>query len=181
MELSPGIAAVAPAEASVADTEHTRADVPPIVAPAPWIAFGAMALGVALDSLHSFGALAQLPSPIRHPAALALIAGGCWSMFCGLTIFRRAGTAFQPWIPTRVVTSGGIYSRTRNPMYQGLLLLLLGLAMLLRSDWTALLLMPAAMLIHYGVVLREEAYLERRFGEGYRAYQAAVRRYGWPF
>jgi protein-S-isoprenylcysteine O-methyltransferase Ste14 len=44
-----------------------------------------------------------------------------------------------------------------------------------------LMLMPAAMLMHYGVVLREESYLERRFGEAYRQYLAAVPRYGWPF
>jgi protein-S-isoprenylcysteine O-methyltransferase Ste14 len=36
------------------------------------------------------------------------------------------------------------------------------------------------MLIHYGVVMREERYLERRFGETYRAYLAEVPRYGWP-
>src|SRR3569833_355493 len=42
-------------------------------------------------------------------------------------------------------------------------------------------LMPAAMVMHYGVVLREENYLERRFGEVYRQYMAAVTRYGWRF
>jgi protein-S-isoprenylcysteine O-methyltransferase Ste14 len=42
-------------------------------------------------------------------------------------------------------------------------------------------LMPAAMVMHYGVVLREESYLERRFGETYRQYLAAVPRYGWRF
>jgi protein-S-isoprenylcysteine O-methyltransferase Ste14 len=37
------------------------------------------------------------------------------------------------------------------------------------------------MLVHFGVVLREESYLERRFGDSYRRYRAAVPRYGWPF
>ena len=66
-------------------------------------------------------------------------------------------------------------------MYQGFLILVLGIAVLLRSDGSVLMLMPAAMLVHYGVVLREESYLERRFGEAYRQYMAAVPRYGWPF
>jgi protein-S-isoprenylcysteine O-methyltransferase Ste14 len=89
--------------------------------------------------------------------------------------------AFQPWRPTRTIAAQDIYAHTRNPMYQGFMLLALGLAVVLRSDGGVLMLMPAAMLIHYGVVLREESYLERRFGEGYLQYKAAVPRYGWPF
>jgi protein-S-isoprenylcysteine O-methyltransferase Ste14 len=81
--------------------------------------------------------------------------------------------------PERLVTSG-IYARTRNPMVQGYLLSVLGIAVVLGSDGSMLMLMPAAMLMHYGVVLREESYLERRFGEIYRQYMAAVPRYGRP-
>jgi protein-S-isoprenylcysteine O-methyltransferase Ste14 len=42
------------------------------------------------------------------------------------------------------------------------------------------LLIPAAFVIHYGVVVREEAYLVRKFGEAYRRYKDTVPRYGWP-
>ena len=65
--------------------------------------------------------------------------------------------------------------------YQGFIILVLGLGVLLRSDGTMLMLLPAAVLVHYGVVLREERYLDRRFGEAYRRYRDAVPRYGWPF
>jgi protein-S-isoprenylcysteine O-methyltransferase Ste14 len=41
-------------------------------------------------------------------------------------------------------------------------------------------LVPGAMLIHFGVVKREERYLEAKFGDAYRRYKAAVPRYGWP-
>jgi hypothetical protein len=42
-----------------------------------------------------------------------------------------------------------------------------------------LLMIPALLLLHYGVVLREEQYLERKFGQVYRDYKARVPRYGW--
>jgi protein-S-isoprenylcysteine O-methyltransferase Ste14 len=40
---------------------------------------------------------------------------------------------------------------------------------------------PALIILHYGVVLREERYLERKFGEAYRLHKASVPRYGWRF
>jgi protein-S-isoprenylcysteine O-methyltransferase Ste14 len=69
----------------------------------------------------------------------------------------------------------------RNPVCQGMIILALGIAVLLRSEGSVLMLMPATMVMHYGVVLREESYLEHRFGEVYRQYMAAVPRYGWRF
>ena len=68
-----------------------------------------------------------------------------------------------------------------NPAYQGGTLALLGLALLVKADWIVLLMIPALLLLHYGVVLREEQYLERKFGQVYRDYKARVPRYGWKF
>ena len=106
---------------------------------------------------------------------------GCWVVFQANVVFRRLGTAFQPWKPTSAIASADIYGRTRNPMYQGFFIMGPGIAVVLRSDWGILLLIPAALILHFGVVLREERYLKRKFGERYLAYMAAVPRYGWPF
>ncbi len=52
-----------------------------------------------------------------------------------------------------------------------------GLAIAFDSLWPLVMLVPFALVIRYGVVAREEAYLERRFGEVYRGYRARVRRW----
>jgi protein-S-isoprenylcysteine O-methyltransferase Ste14 len=169
------------AAASSAEPQLARDAVPWIIAPSPVIAFGALLLGLGFDALHAFGALARMPALVRTFAALLLIALGAWYVIRANVVFRRAGTPFEPWRPSRIIAAQDIYARTRNPMCQGFLILALGLAVLLSSDGAVLMLMPAAMLVHYGVVLREEAYLERKFGESYGQYKAAVPRYGWPF
>jgi protein-S-isoprenylcysteine O-methyltransferase Ste14 len=169
-----------PTVASSADTQRPGADVPSIVAPGPWIVFGALVPGVAFDSLHAVRLLAHVPAIVRNSAAVLLILLGAWCIFHANVAFRRADTPFQPWRPTRTIAAQGIYASTRNPMYQGFLLLVLGIAILFRSDGTVLMLMPGAMLMHYGVVMREERYLARRFGESYLRYMEAVPRYGWP-
>jgi protein-S-isoprenylcysteine O-methyltransferase Ste14 len=59
--------------------------------------------------------------------------------------------------------------------------MIVGIAIVFASEWMLLILIPAAAVLHFGVVLREERYLELRFGDEYRRYRQAVPRYGWPF
>jgi len=56
-----------------------------------------------------------------------------------------------------------------------------GLALMLGSDWMLILIVPAFLMLHFGVVLREERYLEHKFGPPYLAYKRSVPRYGWKF
>jgi protein-S-isoprenylcysteine O-methyltransferase Ste14 len=151
-----------------------------VLAPPPLIALATLALGLFFDWLW--------PAPLLHdllgfPARIAL--GGV-PMAAGLVIaiiaernFHRIGTNAFPWQPALRLATTGIYAHTRNPMYLGLGLFTAGLATALASAWTLGLLIPAALVLHYGVVLREERYLERKFGDDYRAFKAAVPRYGW--
>ena len=85
-----------------------------------------------------------------------------------------------PWQPALKLVSSGIHGYLRNPMYVGGELMIGGLAIALANDWMLVLLVVAALVIHYGVVLREERYLEAKFGEPYRRYMHSVPRYGWP-
>jgi protein-S-isoprenylcysteine O-methyltransferase Ste14 len=66
-------------------------------------------------------------------------------------------------------------------MYVGGTLFLAGLSILLASDWMLVMTIVFVVVIHFGVVKREERYLEAKFGETYRRYMSAVPRYGLPF
>jgi len=66
---------------------------------------------------------------------------------------------------------------SRNPIYLGLFLVYGGIGLAARSPWALILTLPLAITIRYGVVAREEAYLEGRFGDAYREYKARVRRW----
>ena len=63
------------------------------------------------------------------------------------------------------------------PAIGALVLGLIGLAIGFNSLWPLLTLVPFALVINYGVIAREEAYLERKFGDVYRGYRARVRRW----
>jgi protein-S-isoprenylcysteine O-methyltransferase Ste14 len=151
-----------------------------VIAPPPVIAVAALVLGLALDWLFP---IPSLRSVLSLPARLGL--GGVAAM-AGIALamraeasFRRIGTHALPWKPALQLATAGIYAHTRNPMYLGLGLLVLGLGVALGSSGTLLMLVPGALVLHYGVVLREERYLDRKFGAGYRSFKAHVPRYGW--
>ena len=54
---------------------------------------------------------------------------------------------------------------------------LIGLGIAFDNIWLLLMLVPFALVIRYGVVAREETYLDRKFGDGYRGYRSRVRRW----
>jgi protein-S-isoprenylcysteine O-methyltransferase Ste14 len=164
-------------DGSVTDNRDTAR----IIAPPPLIAIGVLLIGFALDRLSPIGmAGAIVPRSARFFIGSALVMFAAWPMARALWRFHLAGTHAEPWKPTTALVAGGIYRRTRNPMYQAFGLFILGLAFAFASDWTFLLLPFGALIIHFGVVRREERYLEARFGDDYRHLRETVPRYGWP-
>ena len=89
----------------------------------------------------------------------------------------RAGTNVPTNRPTTAIVEGGPYRFTRNPIYMGMFGGLIGLGIAFDNPWLLLLMALFALVIRYGVVAREEAYLERMFGDAYRGYRRRVRRW----
>jgi len=157
-------------------------DTAGVIAPPPLIALGVVVIGLALDWLLPNGLLkALLPFAARVPIGATLMAAGGLLGLAAVREFWAAHTHVEPWKPTSALVASGIFHMLRNPMYVGLGLLAAGVAFALASDWTIVMLVPGALLIHFGVVRREERYLEAKFGDAYRQYKTAVPRYGISF
>ncbi|MCG7984450.1 MAG: isoprenylcysteine carboxylmethyltransferase family protein [Candidatus Thiodiazotropha lotti] len=95
----------------------------------------------------------------------------------GMREFHASRNPVAPIRPVNRLMVSGPYRFTRNPLYLSLILLQLGLALVFLNGWMVLLLLPVVVIVRYYVVAREEAYLLRRFGSDYQAYQERVRRW----
>lgn len=156
-------------------------DTAGVLAPPPLIGAAAVVLGLVLDRLLPAYVLSVLLSrPERILIGGAIMAAGFALALPAILAFRRAGTDVEPWKPSSALVTDGVYRRLRNPMYVGATLLLAGFAILFASDWTLVMTIAFAVIVHFGVVMREERYLEAKFGNAYRKYKAQVPRYGWP-
>jgi len=91
--------------------------------------------------------------------------------------FRRAGTSVVPGEPSAVLLETGPYRYTRNRIYISFIIFYFGLAIVLTNAWMLVLLIPLLIVLQRDVVEREEAYLQSKFGEAYRKYQARVPRW----
>ncbi|HEY1311859.1 MAG TPA: isoprenylcysteine carboxylmethyltransferase family protein [Pseudolabrys sp.] len=156
-------------------------DTAGVIAPPPLIALAALLLGLALDWLMPAYVLTVLLTfDARIFLGVVLVAAGCALPISARSAFVEIGTNVNPFKPARALATAGVYAYLRNPMYIGLALIVAGLGIALASDWTLVMLVPAMLLIHFGVVAREERYLEAKFGDAYRQYKVRVPRYGIP-
>lgn len=162
--------AMEPAEQHATDTETAGLIVRP-----PLLYLGALLLGLALDRL--------LPLPVPAAGLPLWIAGGALVLIglalgvAGVRNFSAAGTPVQSVKPTCALVTTGIHGWSRNPIYLGMFLIYGGIGIAAHSPWILAITLPLAIVMRYGIVAREEAYLEQRFGEPYRAYKARVRRW----
>jgi protein-S-isoprenylcysteine O-methyltransferase Ste14 len=150
-------------------------DTAQVIIPPP-IAWGlAIIAGLALNWLAPLPFLpAGLPAiPPGVTVCLLALALGVWAV----VTMTRAGSNVPTNMPSITIVEGGPYRFTRNPIYLGMFLVLIGLAIALDDLWLLLMLVPFALVIRYGVIAREEAYLERKFGGVYRGYCFRVRRW----
>jgi protein-S-isoprenylcysteine O-methyltransferase Ste14 len=154
--------------------DATGTDTPGVIIFPPLLYVGTLLLGL---SLHWFWPLHLTHSPWRWisgavMAGLSVVLGG-WANFT----MRRAGTNVIPSQPALAIVSNGPFRFTRNPIYLANAAIYLALALIFNTLWPFLLFVPMLLVLQWGIIRREERYLEAKFGEPYLAYKARVRRW----
>ena len=104
-----------------------------------------------------------------------IVAG--WLAISAGRAFSAAGTNVDPAKPALAIARSGPYRFTRNPMYLGMVCLISGLGLFFSLDHVIFIAPILFLTLHYGVVLREEAYLAEKFGADYEALKANTRRW----
>lgn len=154
--------------------QPAASDHPSVIAPPPVIAALLLVVGVVLEL--------NFPVKILNVIFTSLFG---WLLvlsafvIAGLCIlkFRRKGTNIQTRKPATTIVTTGFYRFSRNPIYVSFVILLLGLGIAFNSLWIFLSVVPFVAIMNWGVISREEAYLEHKFGEDYLTYKSQVRRW----
>lgn len=114
---------------------------------------------------------------MTQPLGWLLIGVGLALFIWTLVSFARHRTTVNPYKAATSLCTGGPFRFSRNPIYLGDWFLLGGISLLMHTVWPLLFAPLIWLLLRYGVIRHEEAHLEARFGEDYRAYKARVRRW----
>lgn len=115
--------------------------------------------------------------PATAVAGVVVAALGLALAFAGVAAVIRHRTTIVPHRPVATLLTGGAYRLSRNPMYTGLAIAYLGLALLFGSWWPLALWPLVIVAVRHLVIRREEQYLAQRFGQAYTDYQSRVRRW----
>ena len=158
----------------IKDASKENRDRPGVIAPPPVIYLSGVGLGL--------GAHAMWPLPLGLGGAGVLIGGavigfGFLLMMETFLAFRRAKTSVNPYEASSAIVFDGPFGISRNPIYGGMTLVLVGLAGVFDTYWALLSLALVLPVMRWGVIAREELYLEAKFGDDYRRYKQMVRRW----
>ena len=144
-----------------------------IIYPPVWLVFGL----VAVFALNELFPGPRFASRLSEFAGGALIVVGLLLLVVAGGLFRRAGTDLIPFRNVSALVTNGVYRITRNPMYLGMALILLGCAITVGSTLALGVPVAFATIIELRFIRPEEAMLRERFPGQYPEYCRRVRRW----
>ena len=150
---------------------------PGLPLPPPIMLLIALAAAIILDWAPPQVLAAPVRINLQVLVGVLLAGGAIWLALVAARTFEREGTNVIPTQPALKVVTSGPYRFTRNPMYLGMTLFLLGVSLIFSLEW-GIILTPVLWLAYDRlVVAREEAYLGAKFGADYRELLARTRRW----
>jgi protein-S-isoprenylcysteine O-methyltransferase Ste14 len=150
-------------------------DTPDIVVLPPVLVGSTLLVGIGLHYL--VWPITLLPVVLARVLGVSVFIASGLLAHAAQRAMMRAGTNVLPTRPTLALAVDGPYRFTRNPLYLAAIGVALGVALWVDGVIPLLALVPMIVILHWGVVTREEQYLARRFGSEYEAYRARVRRW----
>ncbi len=149
-------------------------DSPGVRLPPPVLYIAAFLIGLALQARFPLPFLAQ---PVALGLGGVMAAVGALCIVTAIPAMLRGHGTLNTAGPSTALVASGPYRYSRNPMYLGLALLFTGVAVLLAVTWAVLFVLPLVLYTQTRVIMPEERYLQRAFGDSYRAYCSHVRRW----
>ena len=132
---------------------------------------------VTMVVVNAFFPVVQIiQSRTRFGAVLLIVFGG-WLAAAGSKLFDKHQTTVRPFEESTALVKDGPYQYSRNPMYLGMVVLLVGVATILGTLTPFLIIPLFVWVITARFIVHEEEALERRFGQEYHNYRATVRRW----
>lgn len=132
---------------------------------------------VSMGALHFFLPIAYILRPPYSTSGSFLFITGVVLVLWGARSFSRAGTTIKPFQDPSALVTGGPYRYSRNPIYLGLVLALIGIGLLLGTLSPFVVVPVFICLIQQRFIQPEEAALEKTFGSAYGQYKRQVRRW----
>lgn len=153
-----------------------KSDRAPIIAPPPLLGLACIGVGFVARHFKPLRLFAHTGA-LQIAIGVILVVSGIAIIASARSIFIAHGTHPNPYRPTKAIVSTGVYQWSRNPIYIAFMLIVLAFTFLANSLWFAFLEGLLFLLLHFGVVKREETYLLAKFGESYAEYCRRVRRW----
>lgn len=116
-------------------------------------------------------------SPVPVSLGIAMLTAGSVLNVWSVTLFRKNDTGLCPFSQVNSLVGSGPYRISRNPMYLGLVLISGGVALATGFSWNLWAAAALALYLHYGFVVREEAFLREQFGVRYLEYASRASRW----
>ena len=158
----------------MAEQKNLATDNASVRVPPPLIWAVLLLVGLSIDSAWF---RLELAGTVEMIIGALIFCLGLYFAATSIPRHKKEGSNIEPWKPTTIVFTDGIYGRTRNPIYLAMLLGFAGVAIAAGSVASFALLVILWAILQFYVIAREERYLEAKFGQQYRDYRDTVRRW----